>query len=125
MPDLLLAVLTLSLPLQWILNVCNTVIGSDFTDWIKSCVSARNDSMAEKRDMNVAIDPEILAVIRASNAVSTQKGSSAALLKIGSKRRRTKAELEEHRAREANMRAHQQSQRERIAELEREVNSSK
>lgn len=108
--SLLVAVLTLFLPLQWILNVCNTVIGSDFTDWIKRCVSTRNVSMAEKRDMNVQIDPEILAVIRASNAVSTQKGSSAALLKIGSKRRRTKAELDEHRAREANMRAHQQSQ---------------
>ena len=124
-PDRLLAVLTLSLLLQWILNVCNTVIGSAFTDWIKSCVSARNDSMAEKRDMNVAIDPEILAVIRASNAVSTQKGSSAALLKIGAKRRRTRAEIDEHRAREADMRAHQQSQEERIAELERQVNSSK
>ena len=81
--------------------------------------------MAEKRDMNVAIDPEILAVIQASNAVSTQKGSSAALLKIGAKRRRTRAEIDEHRAREADMRAHQQSQKERIAELEREVNRSK
>ena len=63
MLGLLLAVLTLFLPLQWILNVCNTVIGDDFTNWIKSCVSARNDSMAEKRDMNVQIDPAILAVI--------------------------------------------------------------
>ena len=78
-------------------------------------MSARNDSMAEKRDMNVQIDPAILAVIQASNAVSTQKGSSAALLKIGSKRRRTRVEIDEHRAREADMQAHEQSQEERIA----------
>ena len=51
--------------------------------------------MAERRDLNIDIDPDLLAVFRASNAISTQKGSSAGLLKVGSKRRRTKAEMEE------------------------------
>ena len=45
--------------------------------------------------MNIAIDPEIMQIIQNSTAVSTQKGNSAHLLKIGSKRRRTRAELEE------------------------------
>ena len=51
--------------------------------------------MVEKRDLNIDIDPELLAIFNASNAVSTQKGSAAGLLKIGSKRRRTKAEIEQ------------------------------
>ena len=45
--------------------------------------------------MNVEIDPEIMEIIMGSTAVSTQKGSAAHLLKVGSKRRRTRAEIEE------------------------------
>ena len=45
--------------------------------------------------MCIAIAPEILEVIKNSAAISTQAGNSAHLLKIGSKRRRTKAEIEE------------------------------
>ena len=45
--------------------------------------------------MAVEVDPEILAVIQASSHVSTTKGNSAHLLKIGTKRRRTRAEMEE------------------------------
>lgn len=45
--------------------------------------------------MNIMVDPEILEIIKSSTAVATQKGSSANLLKIGSKRRRTRAELDE------------------------------
>ena len=58
-------------------------------------IENRNESLAERQDMNIAIDPEIMQIIQNSTAVSTQKGNSAHLLKIGSKRRRTRAELEE------------------------------
>ena len=47
------------------------------------------------QDLCIAIAPEILEVIKNSTAISTQAGNSAHLLKIGSKRRRTKAEIEE------------------------------
>jgi len=57
----------------------------------------RNESLAERQDLNIAIDPEILEVIKSSTSISTQAGNSAHLLKIGSKRRRNKAELEEFR----------------------------
>ena len=40
------------------------------------------------------IDPDILEAFHNSTAVSTQHGSSVALLKTNSKRRRTKAEME-------------------------------
>jgi hypothetical protein len=39
-------------------------------------------------------------VIQTSTAISTQKGSSVGILKIGSKRRRTRAELDELQAEE-------------------------
>jgi hypothetical protein len=55
----------------------------------------RNEELASRQDLNIAIDPEILKVIQQSTAISTQKGNSVGLLKIGSKRRRTRAELDE------------------------------
>ena len=56
--------------------------------------------------MNVAVDPEILAIIQASTHISISKGNSAHLLKVGSKRRRTRAEMEEWKAiREAPLEA--------------------
>ena len=75
--------------------------------------------------MNVEIDETIMAVIMNSTAVSTQKGSSAHLLKIGSKRRRTRAELEELKLQELNRLAAAENREKRIAELEQEVNRSK
>ena len=82
------------LPRQWILNVCFTIIGADFGDLVRGQVDNRHSKLAERQDMNVEVDPAILAVIRTSSAVSTTKGNSAHLLKVGSKRRRTRAEIE-------------------------------
>ena len=86
------------LPRQWVLNVCFTVIGSDFGDFVRAQIEQRNTKLADRNDLNVDVDPEILAVIQNSTAVSTQKGTSAHLLKIGSKRRRSRAEIAEFRA---------------------------
>ena len=86
------------LPRQWILNVCFALIGNDFTDFVRSQIEQRNLKLADRNDLNVDVDPEILAVIQNSTAVSTQKGTSAHLLKIGSKRRRSRAEIAEFRA---------------------------
>ena len=58
----------------------------------------RNERLVDRHDLNIAIDPEILQVIQNSSAVATQTGSSAHLLKVGSKRRRTRAEIEEFRS---------------------------
>lgn len=84
--------------LQWIVNVAFTVIGRDFSDFVREEIEKRNLSLADRKDLNIEIDPDILEVIKNSTAVSTQKGNSAHLLKIGSKRRRTRAEMEEYRA---------------------------
>ena len=83
--------------IQWILNVCHTVIGEPFQQFVREKSEERNESLAVRQDLNIAIDPEILEIIKNSTAISTQAGNSAHLLKIGSKRRRTKAEIDEYR----------------------------
>ena len=75
--------------------------------------------------MNVMIDPEIMDIIRNSTAVSTQKGNSAHLLKVGSKRRRTRAELEEIKLQELEKVAQAHEREKRIMELEDELVQSK
>ena len=106
-------------------NVCSTVICQPFTDWVRAMIEERNHKLAEKQDLNVEIDPDIMAVIQASTAVSTQKGNSAYLLKIGSKRRRTRVELEELKKEEED-RDHIAAAREaHIADLEQQLNESK
>ena len=92
--------------LKWVVNVCSSVIGQPFTDWVRAQIEERNSGLANRHDMNVEIDPEIMQVIQNSTAVSTQKGNAAYLLKIGSKRRRTRAELEELKEQEENREGH-------------------
>ena len=75
--------------------------------------------------MNVQIDPEIMDIIQNSTAVSTQKGNSAHLLKVGSKRRRTRAELEEIKLQELEKVAQAHEREKRIMELEDELVQSK
>ena len=57
--------------IQWILNVSYTIIGNEFAQFVRQRIEERNESLADRQDLNVAIDPEILEVIRASTAVST------------------------------------------------------
>ena len=83
---------------KWIANVCYTVIGRDFADFVRQQIEARNEHVANKQNLAVDVAPEFLAIINASTAVSTTKGSSAMLMKVTSKRRRTRAEMEEFRA---------------------------
>ena len=42
---------------QWVLTVCNTIIGADFASFVKREVSNRNAGLADKRDWNIDIDP--------------------------------------------------------------------
>ena len=65
-------------------------------------MNERNESLAVRQDLNVEVDPEFLEVIRNSTAISTQKGNSAMLCKVGSKRRRTKAEIDEFKSLQEN-----------------------
>ena len=57
--------------------------------------------------------------------MSTQKGNSAHLLKVGSKRRRTRAELEEIKLQELERLSQAHEREKRIMELEDELQQSK
>ena len=110
---------------QWIANVCYSVIKQDFADFVRNQIEARNEYVANKQHLAVDVDPEILAIINASTAVSTQKGSAAMLMKRNSKRRRTRAEMEEFRAM-GDQSQHLLAGRDaRIGRLEGELHDSK
>ena len=57
-------------PRQWILNVCAAVIGQPFRDWVTEQVEARNALMSQKKEMMIAMDPEMASKFAASTHVS-------------------------------------------------------
>ena len=110
---------------QWIANVCYTVIGRDFADFVRQQIESRNEYVANKQNLAVDVAPEFLAIINASTAVSTHKGSSAMLMKMSSKRRRTRAEMEEFRAMGDQQQRTMAGKDERIGHLESQLHDSK
>ena len=48
-------------PKQWIVNVCAAVLGEDFKYWVLEQVEERNALMAEKKEIMIALDPEMAA----------------------------------------------------------------
>ena len=57
-------------PREWICNIIASVLKNIFTDWVKQQIEDRNEEMAEKRDMNIELDPDIAAAFNASTSVS-------------------------------------------------------
>ena len=93
-------------------------IGHPFADFIKSKVEERNRKMALKNNMLINVDPDIAAAFDDTNHVSTSKGNGAHLMKIGSKRKRTKAEMRQAREAEAHREQESELRLARIRELE-------
>jgi hypothetical protein len=58
------------LPKQWICNVAYSLIGDPFRDWVMHQVEARNQKQAVERNLNIAVDPTISALLMASTHVS-------------------------------------------------------
>ena len=44
-------------PRQWIINVCYTMVGQAFGDWVSEQIEARNERLAEERDLMIQMDP--------------------------------------------------------------------
>ena len=93
-----------------------SLCGDSFREWVSQQVKDRNDSLAEKRDLMIAMDPEIAAAFGNSANISSKyilthysslsyfwftfifiatKGRGVHILKAGSKRRRTQADMRE------------------------------
>ncbi len=58
------------LPRQYIANVIYTQVGRPFEEWVNQRIEARHQRIAEDRDLNIELDPEIAALFKASNAIS-------------------------------------------------------
>ena len=58
------------LPRQYIINVIYTLVGKPFELWVNQRIENRHAKIAEDRDLNIEMDPEIAAIFQASNAVS-------------------------------------------------------
>ena len=58
------------LPKQWICNIAFSLIGEPFRDWVMNQVEARNQKQAIERNLNIAVDPTIRALLMASTHVS-------------------------------------------------------
>jgi hypothetical protein len=93
------------------------VIGEDFAQFVISRTEKRNQDIYVKKDLTVSIDPAVLAAFNSSTLVSSKfisihlifvhailfiqfclvgkSAKGASLLKVGSKRKRTKREIEE------------------------------
>ena len=59
-------------PKQWIVNVCAAVLGEDFKGWVRDQVEERNELMAEKKEVMIAMDPQMAAKFAASTHVSSK-----------------------------------------------------
>ena len=58
------------LPRQYIANVIYTIVGNQFSEWVKSQMQKRNDKIKAEQDMLIDMDPEIAAIFKASQSVS-------------------------------------------------------
>ena len=57
-------------PKQWLVNIFAVVLGNSFKDWVVQQVQERNALMCEKKEVMIAMDPEMAAKFEASTHVS-------------------------------------------------------
>ena len=81
------------MPREWLLNMIMTLCPDEFGSLIKERIKSRHEAVIAKKNLGIQLDPAIAQAFASSSAVSTSKGVSADMLKIGSKRRRTKEEV--------------------------------
>ena len=60
------------LPRYWVGNLGFTIVGKAFGDFIKKRIEARNQKVAVKKDLFIAMDNAVAAAFQASTAVSSK-----------------------------------------------------
>ena len=55
---------------QYVINVIYTVVGENFQDWVDKTIRIRNKRLAEDRNLNINMDPEIAKIFKASTTIS-------------------------------------------------------
>ena len=46
-------------PKQWIANVCATILGDTFTNWVSKQVEERNKKIVKDRGLGIQMDPRL------------------------------------------------------------------
>lgn len=60
------------LPRQWLINVCNTIMGRPFAQWVEGVCRSRNENLANKHDLLIEMDPDIARVYAQSTSISSK-----------------------------------------------------
>ena len=55
---------------QYIANVIYTIAGDDFQLWVSKKMNERAKRIAEDRDLNIKMDPEIYKIFKQSTSIS-------------------------------------------------------
>ena len=55
---------------EWICNVCATILKGVFSGWVRDQIETRNEAVTKKRNLMIAMDPEVAAALHASTKVS-------------------------------------------------------
>ena len=50
----------------------HTVVGTQFSDWVRQQIDERNEKLTSDHNLNIELDPEIAAAFRASSQVSSK-----------------------------------------------------
>ena len=58
------------LPKQWVINVTYSVMGSEFSDWVRERIDARNQNIVSDRNLIINMDPQIAEAFKKSTSVS-------------------------------------------------------
>ena len=60
------------LPRQWIINICVTVLGDRFKDWVLDLCEERNLDRQNKKNLMIEMDPAMATKFKASSHVSSK-----------------------------------------------------
>ena len=60
------------LPRQWIFNLLNSVLGEEFSDWIKARLEERNAQFMAAANVELEMDPKMFAAFEQSTLVSSK-----------------------------------------------------
>jgi hypothetical protein len=54
----------------YVANVIYTIVGDNFKDWVDKKLKERTKKMAEDKDLNIKMDPQIYKIFKASTSIS-------------------------------------------------------
>ena len=59
-------------PRQWIINVINTIVQDDFSNWVRQYIETRNKKVVTSHNILIDMDPAVAEAFAASTAVSSK-----------------------------------------------------